>query len=115
MTSFIATPADEISAELEDWGPRVGADSGTPQTAGRVLFDDNGIQVGIWQCTPGGWSIVDRPDHETVRIISGRARLTNADGAAVEATAGDVVTLPKGWSGRWDVLETVRKFYVTIK
>jgi uncharacterized cupin superfamily protein len=23
-----------------------------------------------------------------------------------------VFVLPTGWSGRWDVLETVRKFYV---
>ena len=33
--------------------------------------------------------------------------------AGVELTAGDVLTLPKGWSGRWDILETVRKLYVT--
>ena len=41
-----------------------------------------------------------------------RARLTNVDGTSVELTAGDVLTLPKGWSGRWDILETVRKLYV---
>jgi uncharacterized cupin superfamily protein len=22
--------------------------------------------------------------------------------------------LPKGWSGRWDILEPVRKFYITV-
>ncbi|MEU1321077.1 cupin domain-containing protein [Streptomyces tibetensis] len=25
--------------------------------------------------------------------------------------AGDVVVQPKGWSGRWDVRETIRKVY----
>jgi len=25
---------------------------------------------------------------------------------------GDVFVMPKGWSGRWDVIQTVRKFYV---
>lgn len=25
--------------------------------------------------------------------------------------AGDLVILPVGWTGRWDVLETVRKIY----
>lgn len=109
---LVANSAADLDADLEDWGPRTGADSGDPQTAGRVFYDGNGIQVGLWQCTPGGWSIQDRPDHETVQILSGRARLTNADGSSVELTTGDVLTLPKGWSGRWDVLETVRKLFI---
>lgn len=114
MTSplLVANGTDELSGELEDWGPRVGADSGEPQTAGRVFYEGNGVQVGLWECTPGGWSIENRPDHETVQILSGRARLTNADGSSVELSAGDVLTLPKGWSGRWDILETVRKLFV---
>ena len=114
MTSplLVAQEAAELAAELEDWGPRVGADRGEPQTAGRVFYEGNGVQVGLWECTPGGWTIENRPDHETVQILSGRARLTNADGSSVELTAGDVLTLPKGWSGRWDILETVRKLFV---
>jgi len=73
------------------------------------------VQVGLWECTPGGWTITDRPDTETVRILSGRARLTDAGGASVELSAGDVLVLPKGWSGRWDILETVRKLFVTAR
>jgi hypothetical protein len=110
--SLTANYQAELDAELEDWGPRAGADSGEPLMSGRILFEGGGVQVGVWECTPGGWSIEDRPDHETVQILAGRARLTNADGSAVELGAGDVLTLPKGWSGRWDILETVRKLYV---
>jgi len=29
----------------------------------------------------------------------------------VEVHGGDLIILPPGWSGRWDVLETVRKVY----
>ena len=112
---LVSTPAGDLATELEDWGPRVGADSGEPQTAGRVFYEGNGIEVGVWECTPGGWTIVDRPDHETVQILSGRARLTNADGTSVDLGPGDVLTLPKGWSGRWDILETVRKLFVIAK
>lgn len=113
-TQFLVTAHNALStasAELEDWGPRVGADSGSPMMSGRLFFEGDGVQVGIWECTPGGWAITDRPDHETVQILSGRARLTNADGSSSELTAGDVLTLPKGWSGRWDIVETVRKLY----
>jgi uncharacterized cupin superfamily protein len=113
--TLVATTAVEIDGPLEDWGPRIGADQGEPVTSGRVIYDGNGVQVGVWECTPGGWTIDDRPDHETVRILAGRARLTNADGSSVELAAGDALTLPKGWSGRWDILETVRKFYITAK
>ena len=108
---LVANAYAELSTDLEDWGPRVGADVGVPQMSGRIFYEGNGVQIGVWECTPGGWAIDNRPDHETVQILAGRARLSDADGASVELTAGDVLTLPKGWSGRWDILETVRKLY----
>ena len=112
---LVSVNAEELSGELEDWGPRLGADSGDPRTAGRIFHEADGFQVGVWECTPGGWPIENRPDSETVRILSGRARLTDAGGSSVELSAGDVLVLPKGWSGRWDILETVRKYYAVAK
>ena len=108
---LVANAYADLSAKLEDWGPRTGADTGTPQMSGRIFYEGNGVQIGVWECTPGGWAIENRPDHETVQILTGSARLTNADGTSVDLAAGDVLTLPKGWSGRWDILETVRKLY----
>jgi uncharacterized cupin superfamily protein len=112
---LVSNAQAELDEPLEDWGPRTGADSGEPVTSGRVFYEGNGIQVGVWECTPGGWAIEDRPDHETVQILAGRATLTNADGSSVVVTAGDVLTLPKGWTGRWDIEETVRKLFVVAK
>lgn len=109
--SLVANVPADLTADLEDWGPRAGADSGDPRMSGRIFFEGGGVQVGVWECTPGGWPIESRPDHETVQILAGRARLTNADGSSVELVTGDVLTLPKGWSGRWDIIETVRKLY----
>ncbi len=112
MNLVSASPAD-LDRDLDDWGPRVGADRGAPRTSGRILHEADGVQVGVWACTPGSWELVDRPDTETIRFLQGRARLTNADdGSTVELGPGDVLVLPKGWSGRWEILETVRKFYV---
>ena len=112
-----SVPAAAFDAPLDDWGPRVGADSGEPMMSGSIWYEapDGSVQVGLWACTPGGWSITDRPDTETVRILAGRARLTDAGGTAVELTTGDVLVLPKGWSGRWDILEPVRKLFVTAR
>lgn len=108
---LVANAYADLSAELEDWGPRQGADVGEPQMSGRIFYEGNGVQIGVWECTPGGWTIENRPDHETVQILAGTARLTNVDGTSVELSTGDVLTLPKGWSGRWDILQTVRKLY----
>jgi uncharacterized cupin superfamily protein len=112
---LISVPGDDFDGSLEDWGPRFGADSGNPMMSGRVFYEADGIEIGVWECTLGGWAIVNRVDMETVRILAGRARLTDADGTAVELRPGDGLVLPKGWSGRWDILETVRKHYVIVK
>ena len=69
---LVHVPDAELAAPLEEWGPRVGADTGEPMTAGRIIHEADGFQVGIWECTPGGWAIENRPDSETVRIHAGR-------------------------------------------
>lgn len=104
----------EIAGPLLATGPRQGADAGDPQTSTLVLREagDGVPSVGVWECTPGGWAIEDRPDTEVVLVLSGRATLTSSDGEATEIGPGDVAVLPLGWSGRWDVLETLRKVYV---
>ena len=116
LALFSAASA-ELDSPLDDWGLRPGADSGEPRMSGRILFStaDDSVEVGIWACTPGGWSIADRPDTETVRILAGLARLTDAGGQSVDLRPGDVLVLPKGWSGRWDILEPVRKLYVLAR
>ncbi|WP_234388313.1 MULTISPECIES: cupin domain-containing protein [Streptomyces] len=46
------------------------------------------------------------------RRAGGRAVTTDgATGKTFEIAAGDVVVQPKGWSGHWDVKETIRKVY----
>lgn len=115
IASVFADPAS-MAAPLSPTGPRVGADHGEPQTSIRVLFEsaDGRISVGIWGCTPGGWAIVDRADTETVHLLAGRATITDADGTAHDLVPGSTIVLPRGWSGRWDIHEPVRKLFVTV-
>jgi len=115
-THAVSRSADTLAEALESYGPRVGADVGSPHTSGRVLHtsSDGSIEVGIWECTPGGWAIENRPNTETVMILRGRATITDADGTRHGLAPGTSLTLPLGWSGRWDIEETIRKVYVTI-
>jgi len=115
LRTMVVAYGDVLDGELEPLGPRVGSDDGDPQTAGITFFSGHGVDVGVWECTPGGWAIVDRTNTETMMLLGGRVRITPADGESVELEEGDVFVLPKGWSGRWDVLETVRKLYVTAE
>lgn len=112
--SINQTEAD-LFGPLEDTGPRAGADSGTPMTRTRTLLDAGALQCGIWECTPGGWSIDRRANTEIVHILRGAARITDADGTVHEVRPGTVHVFPLGWSGRWDITETIRKVYVTVE
>jgi uncharacterized cupin superfamily protein len=111
----VTAPLDVLFGELEPAGPRAGADSGEPMMSMRVLHSAGAIEVGVWECTPGGWAIDHRANTETVHVLAGEGRITDADGTVRELTAGVTLVLPIGWSGRWDITATLRKLYVTAE
>ncbi|MFI2563504.1 cupin domain-containing protein [Paenarthrobacter sp. NPDC018779] len=103
-------PAATLLGELEPNGPRPGFDTGNPETS--ILKFDTSIKTGIWECEPGGWDVAPREDTEVCYILSGQATITDAStGRRFEISGGDVIVQPKDWSGRWEVTETIRKFY----
>ncbi len=111
----LASTCQSLFDRLEDLGLKPGADSGTPMTRGCVLKTWQNVETGLWECTPGGWTVEDRPDEESVIILAGRARVTDADGTVNVISEGSTVVFPRGWYGRWDVEETIVKYYVSIR
>ena len=112
MPRMYHRPAAAVIARLEPRGQREGADSGDSQIAWTAFDSSPDVKVGAWEAAPGGWPIVNRDNTETCFIVSGRATITDDEtGDKTEISAGHVVTFPKGWSGRWDVTETIRKVY----
>lgn len=100
-------------AALTPGGQRAGADSGDPQVALAAIAPEAAGNIGIWECRPGGWPVIDRDDTEVAFILEGRATLTDSSTrSTVHVAPGDLLVLPIGWTGRWDVTETVRKIYV---
>ncbi len=71
LRTMVVAYGDVLDGALEPSGPRVGADSGDPQTSGVAFFEGHGVSVGVWECTPGGWAITDRPDTETMMLLAG--------------------------------------------
>jgi hypothetical protein len=88
LPSSIALSGADLDGPLEPTGPRAGADRGSPVTATRVIHDDGVIGVGMWACTPGGWSIENRPNTEIVHSLRGAATITDADGSVRELVTG---------------------------
>jgi uncharacterized cupin superfamily protein len=114
MTISIPSVAAPETIELEPADVREGADSGYPEISVKEISSANGIDVGVWECTPGGWPIENRPNTEVCFIVSGTGVITDADGTKRQLAPGSILTLPKGWSGRWDITSTLRKVYVIV-
>jgi uncharacterized cupin superfamily protein len=72
--------------------------------------------VGVWRCGPCSFPPSTQAEAELCLVLSGRLRLTDSESGAVRDLArGDVFFVPKGWRGRWDVLEETTKLFATFK
>lgn len=74
---------------------------------------DDGVETGVWECTPGRWrrQIVQQ---EFCHFIAGRCTFIPDQGEPIEIQAGDAILFPANTTGIWDIQETLRKTYVLI-
>ena len=76
---------------------------------------DGLTKVGIWDCTKGRFTADRTAMAELCHILSGSATVTNHDGSgARKIKAGDLLVLPIGWRGEWEIHEQMRKTYILI-
>ena len=106
-------PANYLTERLEPQGVHKLADPGsTPMVSTKAFPPGNTGGAGLWECTPGTWHIT-RTTTESFLVLAGKATLTEADGSVrVQLEPGLWHTTPAGWSGKWEVHETVRKMFV---
>ena len=91
---------------------------GNPQRTTRNHYtNDRGeFDAGIWACEPGAWNIAFAPNKdEFFSVISGRLRITDAEGVAREFGPGESCVIPGGFTGTFEVLEAVQKYYVVVE
>ncbi|NJI21355.1 cupin domain-containing protein [Aeromonas veronii] len=86
--------------------------SGTPTTGTVALDELSGVEVGIWEMTPGTAS--DTEADEVFVVLSGRARIDFVEPPlpSIEVAPGSLVRLVEGQRTVWTVTETLRKVYV---
>ena len=73
------------------------------------------LSAGIWSCEPGAWKIAFAPGKdEFFCVIEGRVRIVDDAGIVTLFGPGEAGVIPAGFTGRFEVLEPVRKYYVVI-
>jgi uncharacterized protein len=71
---------------------------------------------GVWRSEIGKWRIAMATDEQEIfTVASGCCRVHAEDGSFIEASAGDSVHIPAGFTGAFEVLETVTKVYVIVE
>lgn len=110
----VVVPLAQLQASAGGGTVRKDALHGAPAQAGESMYDVGPTSVGYWKCSPGSWKSTKR-ESEVFFVLEGVFFLTNADGSARRCGPGDTVVLPKGWSGHWDIVETVKKVWFIIK
>jgi uncharacterized protein len=85
--------------------------SGAPTTAAVAVGEFAGLELGVWEMTPGVMSDVEAD--EVFVVLSGAATVEFADGTpTLNVGPGDVVRLAAGAATVWTVTETLRKVYL---
>ena len=84
---------------------------GYPEAGSRALAAVSGVEVGVWEMTPG--TATDVEVDEVFVVLAGSGTVSfDDDGEQVELAPGSVVRLRAGERTTWVVRETIRKIYV---
>lgn len=73
------------------------------------------IDTGVWECTVGRFAATREGYSETCTILSGRVTIEVEGSEDEEFGPGDLMIMPSGWKGVWNVTEPVRKHYTTVQ
>jgi phosphoethanolamine N-methyltransferase len=86
--------------------------SGKPRTTTQNFYTDatGSFFSGIWTSTKGKWPVAYE-EEEFVYLLSGKAKLTASNGKSKTFKKGDAFMIPAGFTGSWETLAPIRKFY----
>jgi uncharacterized cupin superfamily protein len=84
---------------------------GEPTTGTVTVEEFDGLEIGVWEMTPGVMTDVEA--NEMFVVLSGSATVEFGDGTpTLRIGPGDVVRLAAGAETVWTVTETLRKVYL---
>ena len=89
--------------------------SDKPSEKEKNHIQNDDVVIGTWEASPYVELLKMEGVAEFATILSGALKITTDDGASYLFRSGDSYFMPAGFSGRFEVLETLRKTYVLIK
>ena len=113
LTPGVAVDAGHLPL-THDPLPEEDVRDGAPTTAYTALDAAGGVEIGVWEMTPG--AAVDVEVDEVFVVLSGRATVTFTAPAlpAVELGPGSVMRLTAGMRTVWTVTTTLRKVSIGL-
>ena len=106
----------DSAAQPEDGSPdpaRVTAGDPRATAAVHATHADGRVLAGTWTCTPGRWR-VQYDEWEYCHITAGRGALHPDDATPRPIGPGDAFVVPPGFTGEWEVSETMTKQFVVV-
>ena len=89
---------------------------GNPQRLSYPFYKHPQMACGVWTCEVGAWRIAFAQNkQEFFNVLTGRLRISDEQGGAHEYAAGEAGVIPPGFTGTFEVLEPVRKYYVVVE
>jgi uncharacterized protein len=85
---------------------------GFPSTGSMSLGHFGGLNVGVWEMTPG--TMRDAEVDEIFFVVHGSATVSFENGDVIVLAAGDIARLHAGQRTVWTVTEALRKVYLTL-
>lgn len=72
------------------------------------------VDLGFWECSPGSFRTARDGVNEVILVLQGKGTLISDSGERVNHQAGDMVLIPNGWSGIWEIHEHFKKQFISI-
>ena len=89
---------------------------GNPQRDTYNLYEHPNMNCGIWECEIGAWNIVFAQNkQEFFTVIEGIVRIHDQNGNYIEVNAGEAGIIPPNFSGTFEVIEKVKKYFVVVE
>jgi uncharacterized cupin superfamily protein len=83
-------------------------------TDNALTLQASNVDLGFWECSPGSFRTARDGVDEVILVLEGKGALVSDSGDRVHHEAGDMVLIPNGWSGVWEIHEHFKKQYISI-
>jgi uncharacterized cupin superfamily protein len=83
-------------------------------TDNALTLQASSVDLGFWECSPGSFRTARDGVNEVILVLEGKGTLVSDSGECVHHQAGDMVLIPNGWSGVWEIREHFKKQYISI-